>query len=710
MKEKKKSFISIMSGIFKFILLICLFTVLLPSLSVRAEGEMVSLSRIGNSQLGYYVDPDGYCVYCADEMKKNADKGGEIYTKSIGSGYEIFDGIFGVEQEGLSEGKLDNMTVHILTQLAIWSKLGNSQIDAVEWYYDDNAVELFNRMMAANPNDYNVTHIIYTPSNDCYQPCVGAYSVSKKEQQHVHSWDAGTVTRESTYNVEGERIYTCTGCGETRTESIPKLVCNNHSWDEGKITTNPTYKTTGIKTYTCKTCGATKTESIPKLVCNNHSWDEGKITTKPTYKTTGIKTYTCKNCGKTKTEEVTKLKCTTHVYENAVLTPTDGGIYYYIGECTRCGEMHSSLHEHEFKWVTIKPASEEEAGIERHLCEECGYYTLEREIPKIEKHTCTHPAPRNFVETVSATCCSYPKGNVVCKECGEVIVYDYEYAKLGYNRDNHTHFTESVRVEPTYKTTGVKRFTCDGCGYYYTESIPRLDCPHAHTNIKDLADGSWKVCKDCGEKLSKVSSIPSRCNHIGTKKKQVLVKAPTSTEWGEAAMVCECGKTASTEKLHPYSEYQVTKPDGSVVTVYGWFDYEWAHEIAEQTNAYRVENGLNALHYNENLQNGSDQRALDTVVSFSHTRPNGTKWNTLLPQWRYGGENLASGQTTVESAMNAWKNSESHNANLLYGIKSDQTPFKGISVGVFHRYVFNSSSKPYTPNEYIYWTQEFTFN
>ena len=524
-----------------------------------------------------------------------------------------------------------------------------------------------------------------------------------------HTWDNGNVTTEATYKTEGVKTYTCTNCGATRTESIPKLVCTSHSWDNGKVTTEATYKAGGVKTYTCTNCGATRTEAIPKLVCASHSWDNGKVTTEATYKTGGVKTYTCTNCGETRTEAIPMLVCTTHVYGDALLTPTGSGEFYYISECTRCGEKHSVLHEHNYKWVTVKPATEEETGTERYICEECGYYKLEREIPKIQAQVCTHPYPREFVETVPATCCRGPIGNVVCKECGEIIVYDYESSSRGYNSDNHSHFTATVRVEPTYKSNGVMRYTCDGCGYYYTESIPKLECPHAHTNVKDLADGSWKVCKDCGEKLYRVSSIPSTCSHIGTKKSQVLVKAATPTEWGEAAIVCECGKTVSTEKIHPYSEYQVTKPDGSVVTVYGWFDYDAAHEIADLTNAYRIENGLNALKYNESLQSGSDTRALETIVSFSHTRPNGTRWNTTLPQWQYGGENLASGQTTVASAMNAWKESESHNANLLYGIKSGQTPFKGISVGVFHRIIFPYDNKPYTPYEYTYYTQQFTF-
>lgn len=38
-----------------------------------------------------------------------------------------------------------------------------------------------------------------------------------------HSWDSGVVTKEATEEEEGIMTYTCTVCGETRTESIPQV-------------------------------------------------------------------------------------------------------------------------------------------------------------------------------------------------------------------------------------------------------------------------------------------------------------------------------------------------------------------------------------------------------------------------------------------------------------------------------------------------------
>ena len=45
-----------------------------------------------------------------------------------------------------------------------------------------------------------------------------------------------------------------------------------HTWNHGVVTTNPTETAEGVKTYTCTVCGKTKTESIPKLE-HTHDFD-----------------------------------------------------------------------------------------------------------------------------------------------------------------------------------------------------------------------------------------------------------------------------------------------------------------------------------------------------------------------------------------------------------------------------------------------------
>ena len=43
-----------------------------------------------------------------------------------------------------------------------------------------------------------------------------------------HKWDSGTITKQPTTAAEGEKIYTCTVCGEKKTEKIPKIHVNDY--------------------------------------------------------------------------------------------------------------------------------------------------------------------------------------------------------------------------------------------------------------------------------------------------------------------------------------------------------------------------------------------------------------------------------------------------------------------------------------------------
>ena len=81
-------------------------------------------------------------------------------------------------------------------------------------------------------------------------------------QQHEHTWDEGVITTQPTCTEEGVKTYSCTGCDETYTETVPAL---GHTWDAGTVTTAPTYKTEGVRTFTCTVCGDTYTEPVPVI-------------------------------------------------------------------------------------------------------------------------------------------------------------------------------------------------------------------------------------------------------------------------------------------------------------------------------------------------------------------------------------------------------------------------------------------------------------
>lgn len=200
---------------------------------------------------------------------------------------------------------------------------------------------------SSNSSKYNKEYAEYT-----FEMCIS------------HKWDAGVVTKEPTYTSTGTKKYTCTNCGETKIETIAKLVCTSHVWDSGKVVTAPTYKTEGTKKYTCKNCGTTKTETIAKLVCTKHAWDAGVVTIQPTYKTEGTRKYTCTNCGETKTETIAKLVCTTHAWDNGTVTKkatyTATGVRKYT--CKTCGAAKQvTIAKLKLTKVTVKAAQQTSA-------------------------------------------------------------------------------------------------------------------------------------------------------------------------------------------------------------------------------------------------------------------------------------------------------------------------------------------------------------
>ena len=200
--------------------------------------------------------------------------------------------------------------------------------------------------------------------NQHWRQCTDAGYESLTTDMADHTWNTGIITTQPTEESEGITVFTCTVCGQTKTEIIPRIQHNfstnwttddtyhwhecedencdkisdkaEHVWDNGSVTIAPTYDSNGEKTYTCQICGRTKIESIPTLThvysndwsydadthwhsCTDagyeslkdseaaHIWDEGVVTTEPTEENEGIRTFTCSICGQTKTESIDRL-------------------------------------------------------------------------------------------------------------------------------------------------------------------------------------------------------------------------------------------------------------------------------------------------------------------------------------------------------------------------------------------------------------------
>lgn len=129
-----------------------------------------------------------------------------------------------------------------------------------------------------------------------------------------------------------------------------------------------------------------------------------------------------------------------------------------------------------------------------------------------------------------------------------------------------------------------------------------------------------------------------------------------------------------------------TQPDESAKS--------YVEQVVALVNAERAKVNLPALTMTQELNHVAQIRAVETTQSFSHTRPNGSSFSSVLSEngisYRRAGENIAWGQKTPEAVVNAWMNSEGHRANIL------NKDFTSIGIG----YYLNGS----TP----YWVQLFT--
>ena len=317
-----------------------------------------------------------------------------------------------------------------------------------------------------------------------------------------HTWDSGKVTKTATCTANGTKVYTCTVCKATKTETVKatghnygswtqisatqhQRICKNdnshiekasHTWDGGKITTVATCTTTGIKTYTCTACKATKTESVKAIghsygawiklndtqhqrICannashiekQNHTWNGGKITSTATCTTTGVKIYTCTVCKATKTEAV---KVIGHNY----------GVWTKLNETQHqrvCTNDKSHVEKANHTWDVGKVTT-------AATCTSTG----------VKIYTCT-VCKATKTETVKAIGHSYGAWTKLNDtQHQRVCANDISHVE----KANHTWDKGTVTKAPTATAVGIKTYTCSVCRTTKTETIAKLPAEETTT-------------------------------------------------------------------------------------------------------------------------------------------------------------------------------------------------------------------------------------
>lgn len=96
---------------------------------------------------------------------------------------------------------------------------------------------------------------------------------SCEEEIHVHTWDEGKETTPVTCEKDGEKTFTCTECGETKTEIIKT---SGHDFKD-TIITPAGYFTEGLKRVECTLCDYVE-DSVPvEKKSLEGAWFESKI-------------------------------------------------------------------------------------------------------------------------------------------------------------------------------------------------------------------------------------------------------------------------------------------------------------------------------------------------------------------------------------------------------------------------------------------------
>ena len=259
---------------------------------------------------------------------------------------------------------------------------------------------------------------------DCGKKILSGQTIAKTEN---HSWDAGKVTTKATCTEEGEKTFTCSICGDEKTE---KISATGHQHTEIRNKKEATCKEEGYSGDTwCKDCGKKilSGQTIAKI--ENHSWNQGEITKEPTCKEEGEKTFTCSICGNTKTEKV---------------STTD----------------HQHMEIRNQKNPTCK-----EAGYSGDTyCADCGVkISSGKTIAKTKNHNWD-----GGVITTEPTCTERGEKTFTCTICGNTNTKKV-------NATGHRYGAYKVVKEPTNKRKGLKSKTCSVCGKIVYEAIPKTN-------------------------------------------------------------------------------------------------------------------------------------------------------------------------------------------------------------------------------------------
>ena len=400
---------------------------------------------------------------------------------------------------------------------------------------------------AKGHNYTNWTYSHSTATGTC--ACGATITVENVDKEAGHDWIYNGITKPATCKNVGYIEFICgdgTDCTATLTKAYGPIA-DAHVWDDGKVTKEPECETDGVKTYTCTECGETKTETVAKL---GHEHTVFVERVEATCTADGHITYKCSRCDSTKTELIANNE-NNHSYKPVVTAPTCLDDGYVTMICELCGhEGEKTVNAdtalgHDVEVITVDPTCTE-AGSKITQCKRCHTVLKTEGIAPVD-HTWD-----DGVITTEAKCEKDGVKTFTCSVCK--TTKEETIARLG-----HDYSVTAETVDSTCVADGHTTYKCSRCDSTKTELIPKDADKHTLESVTVeatcLEDGyTVDRCKLCGYESEKTDIVKA----LGHDEETVIVN-PTCTEAGSKTVRCKrCSTVLSTEGIVPLGHDYIT--------------------------------------------------------------------------------------------------------------------------------------------------------
>ena len=170
--------------------------------------------------------------------------------------------------------------------------------------------------------------------------------------------------------VDGNVHTAACSCGYSKSEG--------HGWNGGSVSTAPSCTAGGVKTYTCTLCGQTKTEALSPT---GHTVAVDRAVA-PTCTETGLtEGFHCSACNAVLVAQIV-IPANGHSYRSAVTPPTCTDPGYTTYTCSDCGDSYTELipatGHTEVELPAVAPTCTETGLTAGKKCSVCGAVTVEQ--------------------------------------------------------------------------------------------------------------------------------------------------------------------------------------------------------------------------------------------------------------------------------------------------------------------------------------------